>query len=178
MSRPVLTSERLEFLVPEREDALEIFERYAGDAEVTQYVGWPRHRSLEDTAAFLAFSRESWAREGAGPLLLRLRGDGRLIGSSGLAFEGPGRAMTGYVLARDSWGMGYATEALLAMVQYASSLGGTELSALCHAQHRASSHVLEKAGFALDPRWSESVPFPNLGEGGADAALRYVMMLR
>jgi RimJ/RimL family protein N-acetyltransferase len=37
------------------------------------------------------------------------RHDGSLLGGAGLAFETSERAMTGYVLARDVWGKGYAT---------------------------------------------------------------------
>ena len=49
--------------------------------------------------------------------------------------------MTGYVLAKDAWGQGYATEALRAMVNVARGIGIVSLSALCHPEHQASVHV-------------------------------------
>jgi hypothetical protein len=61
------------------------------------------------------------------PVLCRIayesRTDRRLLGSTGLGFETPTRASTGYVLARDAWGQGYATEALGAIIESASNLG-------------------------------------------------------
>lgn len=47
---------RLTLARPTPADAAYIFERYAGDAEVTRFLGWPRHQSLADTRAFLGFS--------------------------------------------------------------------------------------------------------------------------
>ena len=43
-------------------DAVEILERYASDAEVTKFLGWPRPRSVQDTEAFLRFSAQEWDR--------------------------------------------------------------------------------------------------------------------
>lgn len=154
-----IETERLILRRPRPEDAAEIFARYASDPAVTKYMGWPRHRSVEDTNAFLAFSEAQWANWPAGPYLVESR-DGRLLGSTGYTFESADRALTGYVLAHDSWGRGYATEALRAMVEHAPALGIRHLRALCHADHRASYHVLEKCGFRLDGMLKDD--FPNL----------------
>src|SRR5689334_3813649 len=105
-----LETARLELRRPVAADADAIFATYAADPEVTRYVGFPRHQRIEDTRAFLDFSDSQWQAWPAGPYLLRLRSTGALIGSSGLMFETPLRAATGYVLARQAWGFGYATE--------------------------------------------------------------------
>ena len=94
---------RLLLRPPRPDDAGAIFARYAGDPEVTRYLGWPRHLSVEDTNAFIGFSRADWARSAGGPLLIFSRRTGSLLGSSGLLFEAPHRAMTGYVFAHDAW---------------------------------------------------------------------------
>ena len=135
---------------PEAADAERIYARYAGDAEVTKYLSWPRHRSVEETRAFLAFSDAEWKRWPAGPYLVESLGEGTLVGGTGLAFEAPDVASTGYVFARDAWGRGYASEALRAMVDLARDLGVGRLYALCHPENRASVHVLEKCGFTLE----------------------------
>src|SRR6266702_3292157 len=92
------------------------FHAIASDPEVTRLVGWPIHRSVGQTQAFLEFSNREWQQWPAGPYLIESRADGRLLGSTGLGFETPVVANTGYVLAQDAWGYGYATEALEAMV--------------------------------------------------------------
>jgi RimJ/RimL family protein N-acetyltransferase len=172
-----ISTARLMLTPPQIGDAAEIFERYAGDPDVTTFLGWPRHRTIDDTRAFLAFSAAEWERSPAGPYLIRRRTDRRLLGGTGLGFESIDRAITGYVLARDAWGRGYATESLAAMVDLARTLGVVHLFALCHPQHRASWHVLEKCGFTRSGDMPQ-VEFPNLAPGQRQDALRYELLLR
>ena len=101
---PELATDRLTLVRPKTEDASEVFERYASDPEVTRFLGWPRHTSVSDTQAFLIFSASEWERWPAGPYLIRRRSDGWLLGGTGLGFESPMQAVTGYVLAKDAWG--------------------------------------------------------------------------
>ena len=178
MDAPVrIETPRLVLAPPKADDAAEIFARYASDPAVTRYLSWPTHRSIEDTEAFLRFSAEEWQRWPAGPYLIRARDDGRLLGGTGFGFESPGDAVTGYVLARDAWGRGYATEALAAMVDVAPPIGVTRLSALCHPEHRASQRVLEKLGFEREPTWTQQAEFPNLAPGVPCDVLCYVRRL-
>jgi RimJ/RimL family protein N-acetyltransferase len=153
---------RLVLRRPRPEDGEAIFSRYASDPEVTRYLSWPTHRWIDDTRAFLQWSESQWQAWPAGPYLIEARQDGRLLGSTGFAFEEPFRAATGYVLARNAWGLGYATEALGAMVGLAPSLGLSRIHALCHKDHGASSRVLEKCGFAFEGLHLRHSVFPNL----------------
>ncbi len=112
-----ITTLRLRLRRPVAGDAEAIFARYASDAEVTRFMGWPTHRSLIDTRDFLAFAEMEWARHPAGAYLIETLDTRLLLGSTGLSIESATEAETGYVLARDAWGRGYATEALAAMVE-------------------------------------------------------------
>lgn len=162
---------------PRAEDARQVFERYAADPRVTRYLGWPTHQTIDDTKNFLGFCDSEWRRWPAGPFLIESRANGELLGSTGLSFETAQQAATGYLLARDRWGAGYATEALAAMRDLASRLGVTRLYALCHPDHRASAHVLEKCGFALEATLEEHAEFPNLAPGLRSTVLRYATRL-
>jgi RimJ/RimL family protein N-acetyltransferase len=159
-----IVTPRLRLTRPREADACAIFERYASDAEVTRFLGWPRHQTSADTREFIGFSDAEWARWPAGPYLAWFS-DGRLAGATGLAFETPWRAATGYVFARDAWGHGYAGEALMAMVQLAPSLGVSRLYALCHPGHQASRRVLERGGFTFEGVLRAHAVFPNLEPG-------------
>ena len=166
-----IETERLLLRRPEPDDVQAIFDRYASDVEVTRYLSWPRHTSVDQTRRFLEFSDSEWSRSPAGPLLILSKGDGCLLGGTGLEFETPHRVVSGYVLAREEWGKGYATEALGAMIELAASLGVVRVHAQCHTQHRASWHVMEKCGF-----WREGVlrrhsVFPNLSPEPEDVLL-------
>jgi len=160
-----IQTERLLLRKPEAEDAASIFERYASDFDVCRYMAWPRHRTIEDTHAFLEFSDSEWRSWPAGPYLIYSLSDGELLGSTGLGFEQPKCASTGYVLAKDSWGKGFATEALLAMRKTAQDLSVERLYAHVHPQHHASRRVLEKSGFELEGTLRQSMEFPHLEAG-------------
>ncbi len=168
---------RLVLRRPRETEVEAIFTRYASDPDVTRFMAWPRHRSLADTKAFLAFSDAEWDRWPAGPYILRSRADGTLLGSTGLAFETPFRASTGYVLAKDVWGKGYATEALQAMVDIARMVGIRRLYAICHTEHRASRRVLEKAGFLREGVLHRHIELPNLNPGEPSDVFCYALVL-
>jgi ribosomal-protein-alanine N-acetyltransferase len=160
---PMVTS-RLILRPPGDDDAAPIFRRFAADSGVTHFVGWPRHTSIDDTIAFLEFSSAEWQRWPVGPLLIESRADGTLLGSAGLAFETPDRASTGHVLARDAWGLGYATAALAAVVVLAQDLAVTRLYALCLPANLPSIRVLGRCGFAREDILAKHLVFPNLGD--------------
>jgi [ribosomal protein S5]-alanine N-acetyltransferase len=172
-----LKTTRLLLRRPRRADAEIIFTRYASDPGVTKFLSWPRHVSIEQTLAFLEYSDREWDRWPAGPYLIEDLKDARLLGSTGFAFDSPQRAMNGYVLAKDSWGFGYATEALRAIVQLAETLRIAELFALCHPDHSASYRVLEKCGFVRQRELVPAAQFPNLAGGSRARALHYVLDL-
>ncbi len=171
-----LETERLLLRKPTIRDAQAIFERYAGDPTVTRYMSWPTHRTVADTRAFLAWSEADWELWPAGSYLIYSRKtNGLLLGGTGLTFKTPASAVTGYVLAQDAWGQGFATESLLAMVELARQTGVRRLEAICHAEHRASAHVLEKCGFHCDGVSASHTEFPNLSPGSRSDVLSYSM---
>ena len=157
------TTARLSVRRPAALDAEAVFERYSRDPEVTRYLTWQTHRSVEDTRAFLAWSDRAWTEKGWGPYLIFTR-DGRLVGGTGLTLETAYRAETGYVFARDAWGLGFATEALAALASLAFGRPFLRrLYAVCHVDNLASVRVLEKTGFVREGRLRSHLLFPNLG---------------
>jgi ribosomal-protein-alanine N-acetyltransferase len=160
---------------PTLKDVESIFNCYASDPDVTRYVAWPRHTSIADTEFFLKFSDHEWTRWPAGPYLVRSRADGSLLGSTGLAFESDTVASTGYVFAKDTWGHGYATESLRAMIALARELSIRRLCAMCHADHRASARVLEKGGLTKEGILPNHITFPNLGKPGRSDVVSYTL---
>lgn len=169
----MLLTERLRLRRPAAADAEAIFSRYSSDPEVTRYMSWPTHRHLDDTRAFVAWSDADWARWPAGSYLVFARETGLLLGGTGLTFRGPDEAATGYVLARDAWGRGYATECLHAMIGLASQMGLPQLEAVCHLSHHASAHVMEKCGMHRTGVLREHTEFPNLMTSVKLDVLRY-----
>jgi ribosomal-protein-alanine N-acetyltransferase len=171
-----LETRRLLLRKPAMSDAQTIFERYAGDPTVTRYMSWSTHRTISDTAAFLAWSDADWELWPAGSYLIFSReSTSLLLGGTGLAFRTPEFAVTGYVFAQDAWGQGFATEALQTMVDLARSLGVKRLEAVCHVEHRPSAHVMEKCGFQYHGILRAHTEFPNLSPGARSDVLSYAI---
>ncbi len=168
-----IETERLALRRPRPDDAPAIFERYSSDPDVTRLMGWARHESVAATREFLEFADAEWSRWPAGPYLIESRPGGRLLGGTGLAFATPARASTGYVLARDAWGQGYATEALRAVVDAAARCGVVRLDAVCHIENPRSRRVLEKCGFVLEGILRRHTEFPNLASDLAQDVYSY-----
>ena len=124
---------------------------YATDPTVVRFLPWGPNTE-EETRGFLAAIRA--ARE-ARPRLqwdlgVVLKTNRSLIGSCRLHVTEPGadEADVGYALARPHWGHGYAAEAVRALVGFAfERLGSRRVWAVCEPANRASTRVLEKAGF-------------------------------
>jgi RimJ/RimL family protein N-acetyltransferase len=173
-----IETDRLVLRRPVPADAEAIFTRYSADPEVTRFLGWARHTDVRETCDFIHFSDLEWQRWSAGPYLIESRATGSLLGGTGLSFETPYRASTGYVLARDAWGQGYATEALQAMVAVGSGTGLYRLYALCHPEHVPSQRVLEKCGFVREALLRRYTEFPNHRRGEPGDALCYTRLLK
>ena len=167
-------TERLVLRRPTAADAQEIYRRYASDREVTRYLSWPCHTAVDATSAFIQFSDAQWRDSAAGPYLIESR-SGLLLGGTGLELESAARATTGYVLARDAWGLGYATEVLRAIIDLARQLRVRQLQASCHIENTASQRVLEKCGF--ERKQPMVVRFPNLQPGEPGDAWLYELVV-
>ena len=162
------SSPRIDYRRPVRADMERIFTRYASDPDVTRYLAWPRHLSATDTRVFVDFSDSEWRTWGCGPYLMLSRASGELIGSTGISLDTADVGSTGYVVARDHWGQGYATEALRAMRELGRALGLRRLYAICHIDHRASARVMEKCEFSFEGVLRRHLTFPNLGPDRRD----------
>lgn len=148
---------------PRLDDARAIYERYASNPAVTRHLAWPTHASMADTEEFLRFADAGWRDGNNFSYLIERRDDGLLLGSTGLTFETPYRASTGYVLAEDAWGQGFATEALAAILNLAFDVPGVaRVYALCHAEHQASARVMEKCAMVREGVLESHMVLPNL----------------
>lgn len=171
-----ILTDRLLLRRPRADDADAIFTRYASNPEVTRYLSWRTHRQISDTRAYLAWCDFEWTRWPVGPYLVFTRQpDGYPIGGTGLAFRSATEASTGYVLARDAWGKGYATECLKAMIELARNLGVRRLESVCHLDHRTSARVMEKCGMRREGLEPQHTEFPNLAPGVKLAVTRYLV---
>ena len=168
-----IETKRLLLRRPIASDAEAVFARYAGDPAVTKYLGWRTHRAVADSQMFLACCEAEWKQAGVGPYLLQSRVNGEVLGSAALRLSSTQQAGTGYVLAKDAWGQGYATEALRAMRDLAFDLGVLRITGICHPEHHASARVMQKCGFTREGILRGHAQFPNVAPGVAADVLCY-----
>src|SRR5687768_11934593 len=117
----LIKTARLELRNPQPEYAPLVFKAYAQDSEVTRYLGWRPHQSLDDAIQALDDRLRDWEAGREFAWFIFDRSSNRLIGSISARMEGS-RVNLGYVLARSSWGQGFMTEAAAAVVSWAFSL--------------------------------------------------------
>lgn len=126
--------------------------RYGSDEEVTRYLTWGPNSSAE-TEAYLSEVIRKAAREHRTSFTLAVATlDDELIGVANLTITDAGSTgELGYVLARDSWGRGYATEVARRLIVFGfNELGLRRITATCHPDNLASARVLEKAGLHFE----------------------------
>ena len=90
-----ITTDRLVLRFPTMEDAGDIFASYATDPEVTRYLTWRPHESIEETRTFLRQSIEAVASGTDLSWMARSRSEGQLVGTVALLTEGPPRIGVG-----------------------------------------------------------------------------------
>jgi RimJ/RimL family protein N-acetyltransferase len=150
------------------EDAGVIFDTYAQDVAVTQFVIWRPHRSRRDTEAYLA---ECIAMP---PDVSRIyaiagRSGADLRGAFALRQAAPHRLDCGYVLARVWWGQGLMTEVLTEVVNWAMRQPSIfRIGALCDVENIASARVMEKAGLVREGILRRWLMHPNVSDEPRD----------
>jgi ribosomal-protein-alanine N-acetyltransferase len=111
---------------------------------------WPEPFSLERTEEWIQRSIASYAKNRFGRWAVKLKKNGRIIGDVGIMLaeiDGHAERDLGYIVYKDFWNNGYATEAALACVEYAfNSLGIKRLVAIMSHDNIASARVAEKTG--------------------------------
>lgn len=145
MTQPFqIETSRLILRPPRSDDAEAAFAAWTLDSEVTKYLTWKPHKSIDDTREHLVRVAKGWADGGAYFWFITL--DGSIVGSIALRIEGF-KADLGYVIARAYWNRGVATEALKAVLAYGLSMPSIHrIWAVCDVDNVASARVMEKAG--------------------------------
>jgi RimJ/RimL family protein N-acetyltransferase len=166
-----LRTNRLLLRRPRQVDALGIFESFSTDPEVTRYLTWRPHRSLADAEAALAARLERLAKGIEYSWVIERLESRCLIGIVSAWLEG-GAAELGFVLARPHWNQGLATEAVVAVRDWA--LAAPEVSrvwATCDLDNHASARVLSKADIPNRGIFERKIVRPNLGAEARPSSL-------
>lgn len=120
---------------------------FASDPEAVTFVEWGPN-TLRDTQAFLDDCMAEQTESPRTKYTLAVTGpEGVPFGSVGISRSAAHDADMGFVIRRDRWGHGFATEAAQAVLGFGfSTLGLHRVHATCRPENTGSYRVLEKVG--------------------------------
>lgn len=163
-----LRTERLILRPSALRDADAIYGAYATDPDVTRYVGWRPHGSVDETVAYL---ERCEAKRAAGTDFAYVLEDGATCELLGMidAHVSAHAVGYGYVLRREGWGQGLMAEALDALVTDALAHPTIyRAHAVCDVGNPASARVMEKAGMTYEGMLRRYLVHPNVSDEPRD----------
>ena len=162
---------RLLLRVPALTDAVVLFDTYTHDPEVTRYVMWRPHASVDQTLEFLKGCIAAWEGERRFPYVFTLKGTDNPIGMVDFHITGSTVGI-GYVIGRAYWGREYVPEAVRVIVDWALYQPSIyRVCAYCDVENTASARVMEKVGMQREGLLRRHIIHPNISDEPRDCYL-------
>jgi RimJ/RimL family protein N-acetyltransferase len=143
-------------------DGPAIFQRWAQDPEVSRFLEWQPHQSLEESVAHAERCDAAWE---AGTTLTWILEDALTAEALGsiAAHRAGHRVGLGYLLARPVWGRGLMTEAVTALRDMLGEVPEVHrIWAVCDVDNVGSARVLQKSDFELEGTLRRWIVHPNV----------------
>lgn len=135
------------------EDAEQMYENWASDAEVTKFLLWPTHADVEATRKLLGSWVDAYEKEDKYEWCIVLKEKNEPIGSIGAVGlnEKVKSAEVGYCIGRAYWHKGYTSEALAAVMKFLLEEVGVErIEARHDPKNPHSGDVMKKCGLRYE----------------------------
>lgn len=155
----VLESQNLRYEKIRPEFAADMYE-YSKDDDVTRYLTWSSHTSQKQTEHYCKLLVKKYAQGVFFDWGIIDKKTSKMIGTVGYtSFDGKrGTAEIGYVLSKDFWGKGLATEAARTVMEFGfENLGVDGFCAKCIQGNDASLAVMKKCGMSIDGIYQNSM---------------------
>lgn len=148
-----LETERLILRRATIEDAEFMYQNWASDDRVTEYLTWPTHSSVDISKMVI----ESWIQEYENPdsynWIVELKETGEPIGSLGIAHidEKVDAGELGWCIGYNWWGKGIMPEAAHAVVKYLFEEVDMKRICACHnTENPKSGRAMQKLGMVYE----------------------------
>ena len=135
------------------EDAEDMFSNWASDPEVTKFLTWPAHRSIDVTRWVLNDWISHYDDGAFFNWAIEWKETGHVIGNIAVTVlhEETEAAELGYCMSRAFWGRGIMPEALRAVMDYLfDTVGLNRIEAAHDVNNPKSGRAMEKAGLKLE----------------------------
>ena len=151
-------------------DADAIFRNWASDPDVTKFLTWPVHESVEASRRILDDWLLGYDKPDFYQWAIEVKSACEVIGSIGaVALDDQIRKLdVGYCIGKGWWRMGYTSEALARLVQFFfEDVGVNRIEAYHDPRNPNSGKVMQKAGLLYEGTLRESYM---CNQGVCDAA--------
>ena len=153
MAEPLLQTDRLELWLPQRDDSAGLVALIA-DEDTRRFLG-PAKATMSVQFEKLLKNAGCWALYGYGTFHVRPRGEDTIIASCGVfhSWRGFGQGMddvpeAGWIVRRDRWGQGIASEAMrAALAWFDTAHGPRRVAAMIEDGNVASQALAAMLGF-------------------------------
>ena len=156
-----LETERFILRYINKSDINDIFNNYASDDEVTKYLTWPTHKSINDTMKVF----DIWQKEDDNikkyHYFIEYKLNHQIIGSVAVNSFIDGNPELGYVLGRNYWGLGIMSEACKLLIKVLQDDGYNKILINAEKDNIASLKVIDKCGFKFVKEDIVDVPLKN-----------------
>jgi len=156
---PVLTTARLVLRDLRSSDAAGVL-AMRSDPEVMRHVNRPLAQSVDEAAALIDLINSRVAAGESVQWAMTLRDNGRFVGIIGYwrFMKENHAAELGYMLGRDLWGMGYASEAIAAVLDFGFQVMDLhKVQAITRPENLPSIRALTKNGFVQEGHFRDDI---------------------
>ena len=160
------------------EDAEPMYANWCADPDVTKYLRWPTHGSIDESRKVL---EDIWLPRYIEPSFyqwaIEVKDIHELIGSIGVVKSDDKMQMVhiGYCIGKAWWRKGYTSEALIRLVQFFfEDVGVNRIESLHDPRNPNSGKVMQKAGLRYEGTSSQS----DWNNQGVCDAVNYAILAR
>jgi [ribosomal protein S5]-alanine N-acetyltransferase len=116
---PTLETERLKLRKFTLDNAQDVF-NYASEPDVSRFVPWEAHQSIEDSYNFINYILKQYEEAKLAPWAIEFKQNKKVIGTIDFVawFPRHFRAEMGFILSKEYWGMGLMVEATTKVIQF------------------------------------------------------------
>lgn len=149
----ILETERLLLRRFQAQDAQAMFDNWASNPNVTKYLTWQPHESVQATQTLVCDWVESYASPDFYQWAIELKTLGQPIGSISVVRieEKVDECEIGYCIGEQWWGKGLTTEAFKRVIEFLfEEVGANRISAKHDTENIGSGKVMQKSGLTYE----------------------------
>ena len=135
------------------DDAVPMFDNWASDDEVTKFLTWPTHKSIEDSKWFINMCLDNYSSLSFYNWAIELKDTHELIGNISFVkiFEDTASVDFGWVIGRKYWGNGYAPEACNRIIDFIfDEVEANCVYAIHDVNNQKSGRAMQKLGMKFE----------------------------